>query len=161
MANGTNSTNLFNAVLIENATGTALFSVSVYYMIIAFVLFACTVSFFLLNHLSLVKKEHRSSKSDEKERHLENKETLLGEKVEGCDTITVTINASSPKIRREKILMFAMNFLITFVLYGILPGLASYSTLPYGEKVFHMCINLSKLKTINNSSRWFYRLMLF
>ena len=32
----------------------------------------------------------------------------------------------------EKVLLLVINFFITFVLWGILPGLQSYSTLPYG-----------------------------
>jgi hypothetical protein len=37
-----------------------------------------------------------------------------------------------------------MAFFVCFVYYGYLPGLLSYSTMPYSRTVFHLSVNLSK-----------------
>jgi hypothetical protein len=46
--------------------------------------------------------------------------------------------------KAEKVLLLAMNFLITFFFFGFMPGIQSYSTLPYGNVVYSWSINLSK-----------------
>jgi hypothetical protein len=49
----------------------------------------------------------------------------------------------------EKIILLSIIFCVSFICYGILPGLQSYSTLPYGNDVFNYSVNLSKLKNKN------------
>lgn len=47
---------------------------------------------------------------------------------------------SAIKIRtnsREKFVLFAFTFCLSFLCYGVLPGLQSYSTLPYGTNSFN------------------------
>lgn len=46
-------------------------------------------------------------------------------------------------VKREKILLFTYGFILSFTSYGILPGLQSYSTLPYGNHVFNYAVNIS------------------
>jgi uncharacterized ion transporter superfamily protein YfcC len=123
--NSTSLTNSTNNEMIKNSI--ALFSASTFYVIIGCILSICTLSFFLLNYLDLVKNEKKFK--IEKDENLENKQTLL----ENDRNKTIReININSKLTLTKKIIMFKINFLTTFVLYGILPGLASYSTLPYG-----------------------------
>ncbi len=46
--------------------------------------------------------------------------------------------------RRQKTTLLAVNFSVAFLVYGFLPALQSYSTLPYGNQVYHTSINLCK-----------------
>ena len=46
----------------------------------------------------------------------------------------------------EKTILLSIIFCVSFICYGILPGLQSYSTLPYGNDVFNYSVNLSKFK---------------
>ena len=41
--------------------------------------------------------------------------------------------------------LISISFFISFFMYGVLPGIQSYSTLPYGELPFHLSINLGNL----------------
>ena len=45
--------------------------------------------------------------------------------------------------RKEKIILYTIIFWVSFICYGALPGLQSYSTLPYGNNVFNLSVNLS------------------
>lgn len=57
-------------------------------------------------------------------------------------------------IKQEKLILFFYIFAISFIAYGFLPGLQSYSTLPYGNHVFNLAVNLSKLKFKLNSFKF-------
>lgn len=54
-----------------------------------------------------------------------------------------TINQNYKSIRNEKIILLSYVFWLSFICYGVLPGLQSYSTLPYGNSVFNYAVNLS------------------
>jgi hypothetical protein len=41
-------------------------------------------------------------------------------------------------------ILLIMVFIVTFIFYGIMPGMLSYSTIPYGIQFFHLAVNLSK-----------------
>ncbi|CAF0955328.1 unnamed protein product [Brachionus calyciflorus] len=114
-----------------------IFSVSTYFQIIFCFLLMSLIAFILLNCLKIAKDQNdsRAKKNDnlcvnEFENPLLHKSNLP------------TIQTDHLK---EKILLLSLNFFITFFFYGILPGVQSYSTLPYGNNVFHLSINLSNL----------------
>lgn len=48
--------------------------------------------------------------------------------------------------------LMAIAFWAAFIQYGFLPGLLSYSTIPYGNNFFHLSINLSKFIIISNNN---------
>ena len=48
------------------------------------------------------------------------------------------------KEKLELLLLLSMVFMTTFILYGILPGLQPYSTLPYGKDIYNYAVNYSK-----------------
>jgi hypothetical protein len=110
------------------------FSPSTFYMIIGGILSICSISFFLLNNLNFIK---HIKKNNEKDKNLYTEQKLLEH-----ESYSIVNNDSKITVV-EKTILFTMNFLTTFVLYGILPGLASYSTLPYGNNI--MIIKLTEI----------------
>lgn len=52
------------------------------------------------------------------------------------------------KVHSKGILMlcYLLSFTVSFILYGIFPGIQSYSTLPYGSQVYSYSVNLSNYK---------------
>jgi hypothetical protein len=56
--------------------------------------------------------------------------------------LIVNINKKHTKDLVEKRILILLAFLTCFVNYGFLPGLFSYSTLPYGNHFFKLSINL-------------------
>lgn len=113
-----------------------IFSVQAYFLIIFGFLLMSLVAFVLLNS-SLVKKEKNKQPNDKLDNLCVNEfENPLLHKPKMAQLKT--------QHKKEKIFLLSLNFLITFFFYGILPGVQSYSTLPYGNNVFHLSINFSK-----------------
>ena len=46
--------------------------------------------------------------------------------------------------KRELAILLSLIFMMSFICYGILPGLQPYSTLPYGNDIYSYAVNLSK-----------------
>jgi hypothetical protein len=46
--------------------------------------------------------------------------------------------------RIEQFVLLSYIALLSFTCYGVLPGLQSYSTLPYGNDIFNYSVNLSR-----------------
>jgi riboflavin transporter 2 len=44
----------------------------------------------------------------------------------------------------DKVILLVLITLVSFFIYGFLPGLSSYSAMPYGSKIMHLCSTLSK-----------------
>ncbi len=147
-----NSTLELNSTTLNNSTKNntinkklALFSPSVFYVIIGCILSICTIAYFLLNYLYLAKNGNPAL--NDKEENLENKQNLLRDnnnqtKFKEIYKITLT----------KKIIMFSIDFFTTFVLYGILPGLASYSTLPYGKLIELFILKFSLINNLTKQS---------
>ena len=47
--------------------------------------------------------------------------------------------------KREIFILLSLIFMLSFVCYGVLPGLQSYSTLPYGNDIYNYSVNFSKI----------------
>ena len=47
------------------------------------------------------------------------------------------------KSQTEKIILLTLIFFLSFICYGLLPGLQSYSTLPYSNQVYNLAVKLS------------------
>lgn len=99
------------------------FSVFTYFLIIFAFLLTSSIAFIMLNCLSFVRKEHKDK--DTSNRDVLEKESFLIQDKEN-PTILTTNN------KKEKIILYSINFMNTFLSYGILAGLQSYSALPYG-----------------------------
>ena len=152
----------------SSSSSKQLFSVSSYFMIMASLSWLGSLCFVLLNNLKLVKHEsaaYVSRKRIDDELEMSAAELVMNAaNVMASGTLnpnaihhnqhhadtkvaTTTKGAMSAKRRREirieKAVLIVLAFFICFIYYGILPGIQSYSTLPYGVHVFHLSINLS------------------
>jgi len=141
--NFTNLIEYSNKTVLEPIPLDPVFGVSTYLRIIFSIRVLSFIAFVLLNVTEFARKEHKeniceANTSNEpcEEQDKECKKSLMEE--------TSYINQSDHGDHRfEKVLFYLINFLITFFLYGVLTGLQSYSSLPYGNNVFHISINLS------------------
>ena len=107
------------------------FSVLIYFICIFFILCVSVFAFTLIDVLPYVNRfAKRATVVTPEEMRLETFKPL---------------NASHDTA--DKKLLFFYNFLITFFMFGFLPGLQSYSTMPYGNLVYSLSINLSKLSS--------------
>jgi hypothetical protein len=111
-----------------------IFSVSVYFIFILLITILCAVSFTLLNTLSSIKNVKTSIRKT-KELNLNSEKKLLEKTTSTGQEIThdtESAEETEKNDRFEQYYLYCINFAVTFVLYGILPGMQSYSTLPYG-----------------------------
>lgn len=133
----------------SNATSTVSplyrprFSVSVYFLFMFLLLLVSILSFSVLNYSNLaIRARKRPKRIDLNSTELDNDddddETIWQIEKE------VRVASNSESNKRETRLLLMLTFLVTFVYYGYLPGLLSYSTMPYSKKFFHLSINLSK-----------------
>lgn len=118
-----------NETIHESIPLRPIFSEFTYYMIIFVFILMSTTAFLLLNCLKSVKKQHKDKNASENkfiDRQAEFENSKLLE-----INVNIEVNAEN-KHKNEKFLLYSINFLNTFFSYGILAGLQSYSTLPYG-----------------------------
>ena len=148
----------FNATLNQTTNNTSLlvahtslnFSVSVYFLLMFVLLCISLVSFTLINYLKILKRHRRvqpmimiskniqsyESNSTNSYADLYNKKEIVGGKA-----IETVVNDQSN--RKVIFLCYFLTFLVSFFYYGILPGIQSYSTLPYGGHIYRYAVNLS------------------
>lgn len=99
------------------------FSVSVYFVLMGLLICISLVSFLSINFAPYFKKMRKIN-------HME--ESIDSEKTKLQKNQTKTIK-----------IMFFISFLGGFTNYGYLPGLMSYSTIPYGGDFMYLAVNLS------------------
>lgn len=54
------------------------------------------------------------------------------------------LSALNQNEKREVTVLLSLIFMLSFICYGVLPGLQSYSTLPYGNDIYNYSVNFSK-----------------
>jgi hypothetical protein len=84
----------------------------------------------------------------------ENKMLMIDEqldnqlKMEKAEPDAAATSANSAKTetkyKKDKLLLYVCISVVGFTLYGILPGLSSYSALPYGTEIMHKCVTLGE-----------------
>jgi riboflavin transporter 2 len=133
-----NKSSLFvfkNESSLEKLPLQPIFSVSVYYIIIGVCLCISLMAFIWTNRIIHKSKKHKNwfnKAANVNDINLGESEDVKRKEM----SITCTLI--------EKIVLFSLNFVISFLLYGVQTGLQSYAALPYGDKTFHLSINLSK-----------------
>jgi hypothetical protein len=123
-----------------------IFSVSVYFIIIAGFCLMSALSFFLVNFSKYVKSARKTSSLEttitleetEYEKSLLEK---LAAESKLAETTTTPAEDYNSKEEVEIYFLYAASFMVTFVMWGSLSGLQSYSTLPYGLKKSPQLIN--------------------
>jgi hypothetical protein len=125
-----------NETTLESIPLSPRFSVSTYFAIILCFLLVSFLSFIFLNFLKFSKTVKEKEEEEEAARNgMSASDTLLEkpvdlEKISDADAIKN--NVQKRKDMLEKRFLLFLNFMVTFVMYGILPAMNSYSTLPYG-----------------------------
>lgn len=115
------------------------YSVSTYFIFMQILLIISILCFTALNYSSLGIQEKRKKR----ENHSFRMASLSGN-VDLEIEETSFNNKNKIDTKRINFLLF-LTFLVSFTIYGYLPGLLSYSTIPYGIFFMHLSINLSKL----------------
>jgi riboflavin transporter 2 len=103
------------------------YSVSVYFVFMFVLLCISTLCFSLLHFTNAARQARKNNPNSAQSN---NKQTN-------------NVNES----KYEKPVLLFIIFTTTFICYGVMPGLQSYSTLPYGNIVFNLAVNLSKFWT--------------
>jgi len=106
------------------------FSVSVYFLLMFVILMICGVSFAILNY----------SKIGINARKNELNQMIALDSELNEDDIQES-QMKSKEIKREILILFIITYFGSFVNYGFLPGIMSFSTLPYGPRCFHLSVN--------------------
>lgn len=124
------------------------FSVSAYFWLLFSTLLVSFLAFLALDlwpgfkqeKISMVTKCQSDRLSDqndeEKDRYYpEQKKSLLG-----SSKYSASVDRGKQNLD-QTILLLGIT-LVSFTLYGFIPGLSSYSSLPYSDKIMHLCVTL-------------------
>ncbi len=139
------------------------FSVQVYFFLMFVLLIICTCSFSFLNFSKIAIRARKPNAISNKrtvqitpsfEESLINDRHKVSISSEGTLTSNLSTNDSSTADRplrqldfdekRELLILFSLIFMLSFICYGILPGLQPYSTLPYGNDIYNYSVNFSE-----------------
>ena len=150
------------------------FSVSTYFWLLFGILVVSFCAFLMLDFWPSFQKEKKIYKKQTKNKIVKDKkdimiilnrevsENLLHERRNNEDDdefyLEPTTNESNSQKRGSKVstkrkqsfdkfFLLVLITLVSFFIYGFLPGLSSYSAMPYGSNIMHFCSTLSK--TIN------------
>ena len=130
-----NSSFIKQPPLLKSAKLTPNYSVSVYFLIMLGLLFCSTGAFTFLNTSKIAKHARKANKPNIAT-SISQAELISEAKKEEYTSDEMPKNISMK-------LLLTLTFLASFIQYGYLPGLLSYSTIPYGNVYFHLSINLS------------------
>ncbi|RNA09135.1 solute carrier family riboflavin member 3-A [Brachionus plicatilis] len=129
------------------------FSVRLYFLFMFGLLCISTIAFTLLNFSPIAKRERKSAKISKRSRTVSEKSELeiSPENAINSQTNLTSTDQQKPVAspvpvetnRREQVFLLTIIFWVSFLAYGTLPGLQSYSTLPYGNNIFNYAVNLS------------------
>lgn len=75
---------------------------------------------------------------NDKELKIEEVEPIKNEEKQELESSLLQVSE-----KQEKIILWSITFILGFVAYGFLPGIQTYSTLPYGNDVLNYAVNLS------------------
>lgn len=123
------------------------FSVSLYFFFMFCLICLSAISFTAINFWDRMRINRKVV--DNGAVHANKEVQVEIEPVEPSTSTTKTTEfVATNSLSREKYEMgflFSLTFVVSFVYYGYLPGIFSYSTIPYGIKYFHLATNISKL----------------
>lgn len=142
-----------------------VFSVSVYYFLMLVILLVSILAFTVLHFSKTARAARKTSLNDtsslvdrpesatnlafEKETDVDSNNNEIMTDVQLNDE-PLSVRPTDFKYRSndrfETKFLLSLAFLVSFIYYGFLPGLVSYSTMPYSRTWFHLSVNLSNLK---------------
>ena len=130
----TNITQLVAAPIIPR------YSVQIYFFFMLLLVCISGVSFSLIHFLPIVIRERKvlaTPQSESTEISLNSKDIKISDKKNLNKYFSKSFQRFSEKNFRENFVLLTIVFLVSFFCYGILPGVVSYSTLPYGKLIFY------------------------
>ena len=130
-----NATNSSSAVQAGTHNLKPAFSVSIYFIIMLFLLFGSTSAFTYLNYSKTALRTRKTYINRTNEINLSQ-----------INLVEEELAIEAPVEKKNIFTLLCLTFAGSFIQYGYLPGLLSYSTIPYGNTFFHLSINLSKLE---------------
>lgn len=151
-----------NETKLEEMPRDPNFDVEVYYLIIFGLMCVSIAAFVYLDCSKMVRKERQQllkakqtmevEELNHQHHHQQQQNRLLSdqqmEMIQDDDDEQeeeeVEVDAMMSETK-EEIILYTITFFTTFFFYGILAGVQTYSTLPYGNRVYHLAINLSNL----------------
>lgn len=125
------------------------FSVSVYFWLLFVTLFISLASFTALDKVPYFTK-HKISKKIPEQRYddddINEEESTQNKPLKNVDNKdSFAINSIKNKhSKKSKYLLYTAITLVSFLLYGFIPGLSSYAAQPYGPRVMHLSVTLGK-----------------
>ena len=118
------------------------FSVSFYFWILFIIILISFAAFVALDKLPTF-RNHKIKRN----KNIEINETQDEEALKGEDAAKEKI-VGKPKNERGKYYLYIAITIVSFLLYGFIPGLSSYSALPYSSKTMHLCISLGYVQNL-------------
>lgn len=116
------------------------FSVSMFFFIITGLMFICSIAFVYVDIVYARKKTLKEEIMLKSETRQKEKEAFIED-----DSTVENTSRIENKNYTEKSTLLVISFFIACFMYGILPGIQPYSTLPYGYESFNLSINLGNL----------------
>lgn len=114
----------FNETHLEPLDIQPRFSVSTYFWIMFTILLASACSYLALNVISFKNKKNSQAKEEP---------SVQAQFIPKTDETASKKTPFTDKELLEIRVLYVLSFVVTFIVFGLLPGLASYSTLPYGK----------------------------
>jgi riboflavin transporter 2 len=165
--NSNNST--FSSVAWSNATTSELtknkprFSISTYFWLLLSTLIVSFLAFLVLEFYPGFRKEHISKHPSSAtyrysiDSKAEKQESPLIKKRKRSTTYKAKQSKKTQNL--DKFVLFTAIMFISFVLYGILPALSSYSAMPYGSKIMHLSSSFALIsQPISSMFATFFRI---
>lgn len=154
--NLTNSSNSSTSIQMPSEP---LFSVTIFFILMSMLLIISTIALYLLLNTSIGRREQQKSVRIKRNQmsfsknlsNLTKEETMICHQLDFVDNdnfhehsfIENIKEAVDCHLNNEKLILFTCVLVISFVGYGILPSLQSYSVLPYGLHSYNLAVNLS------------------
>jgi hypothetical protein len=132
------------------------FSVSLYFFFMFSLVCLSAVSFSFIHFWDRMRSNRKvgSELKDDKHPRVLISDVTISRKSSSSDSDDTTNEidsgekCKSSKDKSEIAFLFFLTFIVSFVYYGYLPGIFSYSTMPYGIKYFQLATNISEFNDI-------------
>ena len=121
-----------NTSLVESINLKLNFSVSTYFGLNGLFIIAYLIAFIFIDRRRLNKKTTKLVLTELKDRNNESEEFIKQKE-------------KTKEFTMEKFFLLLIIFMLCFLMYGILPGIQTFSTLPYGDLEFNLSINLGNV----------------
>ena len=136
-----------NETTLESQPLQPKFSISTFYIITFVIMGICFGAFLYVDCRKYVDQSSKlkSRNKDSAGQEAELVDSLLKPATRPDKEATQSDDSSEPLFTKEKLLLYILTFALTFFFYGILSGIQTYSSLPYGNSTYHLAVNLSNM----------------